>query len=207
MTSAMSHESISASPQDDDDLNAIRALHVADEGEVLSSLISNSGINLSQRQLIQDRAVSLIDAMRSGGKPGLMEMFLSEYGLSTNEGIALMCLAEALLRVPDAGTIDALIEDKIAPYDWDDHYGQSGSSVVNASTVALMLTGRILDDDNSSSVSGLLNRTVKRLGEPVVRSAVKRAMKEMGNQFVLGQTIEEALKRGRSEMRRGFLYS
>jgi RHH-type proline utilization regulon transcriptional repressor/proline dehydrogenase/delta 1-pyrroline-5-carboxylate dehydrogenase len=145
--------------------------------------------------------------MRNGGQPGLMELFLAEYGLSTNEGIALMCLAEALLRVPDPGTIDALIEDKITPYDWDEHFGHSGSSVVNASTVALMFTGRILDEDNTSSVSGLLNRTVKRLGEPVVRMAVKRAMKEMGNQFVLGQTIEEAIKRGRSEMKRGFLYS
>jgi RHH-type proline utilization regulon transcriptional repressor/proline dehydrogenase/delta 1-pyrroline-5-carboxylate dehydrogenase len=207
MSSTMNNETMPAKPQDDGDMDAIRALHVANEGEVLSSLINSSGINLSQRQLIQDRAVSLIDAMRSGGQPGLMEMFLSEYGLSTNEGIALMCLAEALLRVPDAGTIDALIEDKITPYDWNDHYGHSGSSIVNASTVALMLTGRILDVDNTSSVSGLLNRTVKRLGEPVVRTAVKRAMKEMGNQFVLGQTIEEALKRGRSEMKRGFLYS
>jgi len=145
--------------------------------------------------------------MRNSGNPGLMEMFLAEYGLSTNEGIALMCLAEALLRVPDPGSIDELIEDKISPYDWQSHFGKSGSSVVNASTVALMLTGRVLDEDNASSVSGLLNRTVKRLGEPVVRMAIKQCMREMGNQFVLGQDIKEALKRGRSEMKRGFLYS
>ncbi|MFT6435064.1 MAG: RHH-type proline utilization regulon transcriptional repressor/proline dehydrogenase [Candidatus Azotimanducaceae bacterium] len=192
---------------DDDELNSIRAMHVADEAEVLELLISSARIDSSQRWRIQDRAVSLIERMRSSSQPGLMEMFLAEYGLSTNEGIALMCLAEALLRVPDPGTIDALIEDKIAPYDWDKHFGHSGSSVVNASTVALMLTGRLLDEDNSSSVSGLLNRTVKRLGEPVVRMAVKQSMREMGNQFVLGQTIEQALKRGRGEMKRGFLYS
>lgn len=199
------HKSFTA--VENDELNAIRAMHVADEGEILASLIGSARIDHSQRRQIQDRAVGLIERIRNSGQPGLMEMFLAEYGLSTNEGIALMCLAEALLRVPDAGTIDALIEDKIAPYDWQEHFGHSGSSVVNASTVALMLTGRILDEDNSSSVSGLLNRTVKRLGEPVVRMAVKQAMREMGNQFVLGQTIAEALERGRAETKRGFLYS
>lgn len=193
--------------EDDDALNLIRALHVADEAEVLAMLVSSAGIDAGQRMRIQERAVKLIDTMRASGKPGLMETFLAEYGLSTNEGIALMCLAEALLRVPDAGTIDDLIEDKIAPHDWQSHFGHSASSVVNASTVALMLTGRVLDEDNTASVSGLLNRTVKRLGEPVVRVAVKQAMREMGNQFVLGQSIEEALKRGRAEMKRGFLYS
>lgn len=191
----------------DDEFYPIRALHVADEANVLSALVSSANIDYGMRRNIQDRAVSLIERMRSSGNPGLMELFLAEYGLSTNEGIALMCLAEALLRVPDPGTIDELIEDKITPYDWHSHMGKSGSSLVNASTVALMLTGRVLDEDNTASVSGLLNRTVKRLGEPVVRTAVKQAMREMGNQFVLGQTIEEAIKRGRSEEKRGFLYS
>ncbi len=191
----------------DEDLEPIRALHVADEGQVLASLISSAQIDHGQRRRIQERAMTLIQRMRDDGNPGLMEMFLAEYGLSTNEGIALMCLAEALLRVPDPGTIDQLIEDKIAPHDWQAHFGHSGSGIVNASTVALMLTGRVLDEDNSASVSGLFNRTVKRLGEPVVRMAVRQAMREMGNQFVLGQNIEEALRRGQSEMKRGFLYS
>ena len=192
---------------DGEEFNPIRALHVANEANVLSALVSSANIDYGMRRCIQDRAISLIERMRGSGKPGLMELFLAEYGLSTNEGIALMCLAEALLRVPDPGTIDELIEDKITPHDWHSHIGHSGSSLVNASTVALMLTGRVLDEDNSSSVSGLLNRTVKRLGEPVVRTAVKQAMREMGNQFVLGQTIEEAIKRGKSEENRGFLYS
>ncbi|EED30455.1 proline dehydrogenase/delta-1-pyrroline-5-carboxylate dehydrogenase [gamma proteobacterium NOR5-3] len=191
----------------DGELDAIRAHHVADEEDILAALAGGAGIDLDLRQRAQARAVDLIERIRSAGKPGLMEMFLAEYGLSTNEGIALMCLAEALLRVPDPGTIDTLIEDKITPYDWSEHSGKSGSAVVNASTIALMMTGRVLDDDNSASVSGLLNRTVKRLGEPVVRLAVKRAMREMGNQFVLGQTIEEALKRAEEETRRGFRYS
>ena len=207
MQMATSHKDLPLTSLDDDELNSIRAMHVADEAAVLELLMSSARIDPSQRWRIQERAVSLIERMRSSGQPGLMEMFLAEYGLSTNEGIALMCLAEALLRVPDPGTIDALIEDKIAPFDWDKHFGHSGSTVVNASTIALMLTGRILDEDNTSSVSGLLNRTVKRLGEPVVRMAVKQSMREMGNQFVLGQTIEQALDRGRSEMKRGFLYS
>jgi RHH-type proline utilization regulon transcriptional repressor/proline dehydrogenase/delta 1-pyrroline-5-carboxylate dehydrogenase len=179
----------------------------ADQDAILRDLIEEADLSVALRQRIQDRAVDLIRYMREDGKPGLMDMFLAEYGLSTNEGIALMCLAEALLRVPDPGTIDALIEDKIAPHDWDKHLGKSQSALVNASTAALMLTGRVLDDDNSASVMGLLNRTVKRLGEPVVRVAVRRAMKEMGDQFVLGQTISQAIRRGEAERRKGYLYS
>lgn len=136
-----------------------------------------------------------------------MEVFLSEYGLSTDEGVALMCLAEALLRVPDALTIDELIEDKIAPSSWGEHLGQSSSSLVNASTWALMLTGKVLSDPKKEGLSKTLHSVVRRLGEPVVRTAVKRAMKEMGQQFVLGQDIHEAIKRGRSNEKDGFTYS
>jgi RHH-type proline utilization regulon transcriptional repressor/proline dehydrogenase/delta 1-pyrroline-5-carboxylate dehydrogenase len=188
-------------------LDAISEAHLADEANLIHQIIDDADLSREQRDNIQERAIGLIDFIRNSGQPGLMDQFLSEYGLSTNEGIALMCLAEALLRVPDAGTIDALIEDKITPYNWDEHFGKSSSVLVNASTIGLMLTGRVLDEDNTTSVSGLLNRIVKRLGEPVVRVAVRRAMKEMGNQFVLGQTIEQAIKRGRAEMREGFLYS
>jgi len=190
-----------------DAYDAINEAHLADEATLTQQIMEDADLSQEQRDNIQERAIKLIDFIRNSGQPGLMDQFLSEYGLSTNEGIALMCLAEALLRVPDAGTIDALIEDKIAPHDWDEHFGQSSSILVNASTIGLMLTGRVLDEDNTASVSGLLHRTVKRLGEPVVRMAVKRAMKEMGNQFVLGQTIEQAIKRGRAEIREGFLYS
>ena len=111
MNLAGNPQNVPSTRVEDDELSAIRAMHVADEGEILASLISSARIDHSQRRQIQDRAVSLIERIRNSGQPGLMEMFLAEYGLSTNEGIALMCLAEALLRVPDAGTIDALIED------------------------------------------------------------------------------------------------
>lgn len=189
------------------DPNPFDTLHRAKEETVIQLLREEAGFTPQELQRIFQRSVDLIQYMREDGKPGLMDLFLAEYGLSTNEGIALMCLAEALLRVPDRGTIDTLIEDKIAPYDWDDHFGKSQSALVNASTAALMLTGRVLDDDDSSSVLGLLNRTVKRLGEPVVRVAIKRAMTEMGDQFVLGQTIEEALRRGEAARKKGYLYS
>jgi RHH-type proline utilization regulon transcriptional repressor/proline dehydrogenase/delta 1-pyrroline-5-carboxylate dehydrogenase len=136
--------------------------------------------------------------MRADTRPGLMEVFLAEYGLSTEEGVALMCLAEALLRVPDADTVDALIEDKIAPSEWGAHLGRSSSPLVNASTWALMLTGRVLRDDPEPGVAATLRGAVKRLGEPVIRTAVRRAMREMGNQFVLGEDIGAAMARART---------
>ena len=124
-----------------------------------------------------------------------METFLSEYGLSTDEGVALMCLAEALLRVPDESTIDALIEDKVAPSEWGRHLGRSSSPLVNASTWALMLSGKVLDDTEDRGLVGTLRGLVKRLGEPVIRAGVGQAMKVLGAQFVLGQTLKEALRR------------
>ena len=135
-----------------------------------------------------------------------MEVFLSAYGLSTKEGVALMCLAEALLRVPDTETMDELIRDKIAPHDWSAHSGGSASIFVNASTWALMLTGRVLDE-GEGGIEGTLRAMVRRLGEPVIRTAVAAAMREMGEQFVLGRTIAEAVKRGRPMTAKGYLYS
>ncbi len=159
------------------------------------------------RLQISQHAESLVNAVRADDQPGLMEEFLAEYGLSSDEGVALMCLAEALLRVPDADTIDQLIEDKIAPSSWGEHLGQSSSSLVNASTWALMLTGKVLSDEDSSGVSQVLRSTVRRLGEPVIRAAVTRAIKEMGNQFVLGETIESATKRASGMESEGYYYS
>ncbi|MCB1517981.1 MAG: bifunctional proline dehydrogenase/L-glutamate gamma-semialdehyde dehydrogenase PutA, partial [Hyphomicrobiaceae bacterium] len=185
----------------------IRSLHLADERHCLSRLTSAHGPDVEQRHAISVRAQSLVDSIRADAAPGLMEVFLAEYGLSTDEGIALMCLAEALLRVPDAETIDDLIEDKIAPSGWGRHLGHSSSSLVNASTWALMLTGRVLDEEHSKGVAQVLHGAVKRLGEPVIRLAVKAAMKEMGNQFVLGENIESALARARGMEKAGFTYS
>ncbi len=178
----------------------------APEAEVLAKLIEQANLDDAARAAIGQQAEHLVRQIRGNSKPGLMEVFLSEYGLSTDEGVALMCLAEALLRVPDAETIDALIEDKIAPSDWGKHLGQSTSSLVNASTWALMLTGKVLDDGDSGVISALRG-AIKRLGEPVIRTAVGRAMKEMGRQFVLGETIEAAMKRAQDMEAQGYSYS
>ncbi|MGI1660665.1 bifunctional proline dehydrogenase/L-glutamate gamma-semialdehyde dehydrogenase PutA [Palleronia sp. KMU-117] len=182
----------------------IHAHHTAREAEVLDRLLAHAP-TAALRQAATARATRLVEAIRNDGRPGLMEVFLAEYGLSTREGIALMCLAEALLRVPDADTIDALIEDKIAPSDWGVHLGKSSSSLVNASTWALLLTGRVLQD--GEGLASVLKGAVRRLGEPVIRTAVGRAMKEMGRQFVLGETIDEALRRGREKAARGYTFS
>ncbi len=177
----------------------------ADPSAKRDALVAQAALSETDREDIVARAANLVRDIRGHSDPGLMEVFLAEYGLSTDEGIALMCLAEALLRVPDADTIDALIEDKIAPSNWGKHLGHSTSSLVNASTWALMLTGRVLDEDRAPV--GALRSAIKRLGEPVIRTAVSRAMKEMGRQFVLGETIESAMKRGSAMEAKGYTYS
>jgi RHH-type proline utilization regulon transcriptional repressor/proline dehydrogenase/delta 1-pyrroline-5-carboxylate dehydrogenase len=178
----------------------------ADETQKIDTLRTAAQLTQEDRTAIKTRATKLVTAIREDSRPGLMEVFLSEYGLSTEEGIALMCLAEALLRVPDAATIDALIEDKIAPSNWASHLGESTSPLVNASTWALMLTGKVLKDEQPGPV-GHLRGAIKRLGEPVIRSAVGRAMKEMGAQFVLGETIQSAMKRAARMETKGYTYS
>ncbi len=178
----------------------------SDEGDAIARLIEAANLSKSDRAAISDKGAELVRAIRGDATPGLMEVFLAEYGLSTDEGIALMCLAEALLRVPDADTMDALIEDKIAPSDWASHMGQSSSPLVNASTWALMLTGRVLDDDGPSPARALRG-AIRRLGEPVIRAATLRAMKEMGRQFVLGETIQSAMKRASTMETKGYTYS
>ncbi|WP_416915836.1 MAG: bifunctional proline dehydrogenase/L-glutamate gamma-semialdehyde dehydrogenase PutA [Roseicyclus sp.] len=184
---------------------AIRAAHLAPEDQALAALIAAHGPDADLRHRATARGAALVGQLRQDRSPGLMEVFLAEYGLSTKEGVALMCLAEALLRVPDAATMDALIEDKIAPSEWGAHLGHSASSLVNASTWALMLTGRVLQD--GEGMAGVLKGAVRRLGEPVIRAAVARAMREMGQHFVLGQSMAEAMKRASVEERRGYAYS
>ena len=179
---------------------------LADEAALLRALIAGAGLDAAARARISAAGAGLVRRIRDSVKPGLMEVFLAEYGLSTEEGVALMCLAEALLRVPDAETMDALIEDKIAPSDWGRHLGKSASSLVNASTWALMLTGKVLED-REPGVVGHLRAAVKRLGEPVIRRAVAQAMKEMGRQFVLGETIEAAMRRAAELEAKGYTYS
>ncbi len=185
---------------------AIDTGSLAPEAALLSRLIAEADLSPDTRTRIATAGADLVRRIRADVRPGLMEVFLAEYGLSTNEGIALMCLAEALLRVPDADTMDALIEDKIAASDWGRHKGQSTSPLVNASTWALMLTGRVLDEQEPGIV-GHLKAAVRRLGEPVIRAAVARAMKEMGRQFVLGETIRSAMDNARKLEADGYTYS
>ncbi|WP_375568070.1 bifunctional proline dehydrogenase/L-glutamate gamma-semialdehyde dehydrogenase PutA [Ahrensia marina] len=189
----------------EDHRQTIRHQTLEEEALVLNRLMKAAVISDDTRHRAGQRAIDLVQAIRAVKKPGLMEVFLAEYGLSTDEGVALMCLAEALLRVPDTDTIDALIEDKIAPSAWGEHLGKSSSSLVNASTWALMLTGKVLSDGKGTAA--VLQSALKRLGEPVIRMAVTSAMKELGGHFVLGQTIDEALERGRSAEKAGYTFS
>jgi RHH-type proline utilization regulon transcriptional repressor/proline dehydrogenase/delta 1-pyrroline-5-carboxylate dehydrogenase len=187
--------------------NIIRNQNAAQEEVLLNDLIANSQLSEHMLSQASTAGADFIRAVRGDDKPGLMEVFLAEYGLSTDEGVALMCLAEALLRVPDAETIDDLIEDKIAPSSWGEHLGKSSSSLVNAATWGLMLTGKVLDDRTSNVIASTLHGAVKRVGEPLIRVAVKRAMKEMGNQFVLGEDIVSAVSRGAKRVAQGYTYS
>lgn len=125
----------------------VRAAYAIDEADALRRLVARLDLSPERRKAITTAAAGIIQQVRDDTDPTMMEAFLDQYGLSTDEGVGLMCLAEALLRVPDAETIDDLIEDKIAPSNWSAHLGQSFSPLVNASTWALMLTGRMLDSD------------------------------------------------------------
>ena len=187
----------------------IRQRYVQTEPQIVEELLAEQNLKPREREMLVATAADVVAQLRAVGKPTIMESFLSEYGLSTREGVGLMCLAEALLRVPDANTVDELIADKIEPSNWGMHLGRSSSSLVNASTWALMLTGRILDDvdegDNAPVVA--LRQLIKRVGEPVVRTAVSQAMKMLGKQFVLGQTIDEAIDEAKALEQQGYTYS
>ena len=169
-----------------------------DEDAVISRLLASQPLSASQRSSVSKQAVSLVEMARhSPRRGGVVESFLQEFSLGTREGLALMCLAEALLRIPDAATRDRLIAEKISTADWAGHLGQSDSLFVNASTWGLMLTGKLVevDDETKFNLGGFLKRLTARVGEPVIRQAVAAAVRMMGEQFVLGGTIENALKR------------
>lgn len=180
-----------------------------DERSYITQLIEYARLQDGKIKAIQEIATQLVKKVRLERHHGSgIDSFLTEYALSSNEGIALMCLAEALLRVPDNATIDGLIKDKLSGGDWRSHQGQSASFFVNATTWALMLTGKILTPEKAESVlSKALMKIVNRSSEGVVRKAVDKAMRIMSKQFVMGQTIKEALKRGKKKEAQGYRYS
>ena len=169
-----------------------------DERQDVAAALAAKALSAEDRQAVLDEATALVRAARRGAsRQGVVESFLQEFSLSTREGLALMCLAEALLRTPDEETRDKLIAEKIASADWASHAGASDSLLVNASTWSLMLTGKLIDPDEEAraDLSGFIRRLAGRLGEPVIRRAVGAAVRIMGEQFVLGATIEKAIKR------------
>ena len=184
----------------------MRAAILEDEASAVHRMVEAANLTGADREAISARAADLVRTVRAGGSASIMQGFLAEYGLSSREGVALMCLAEALLRVPDTETIDALIEDKIAASDWAAHLGQSSSPLVNASTWALLLTGKVLGD-TEEGLAGALHGAVRRLGEPVIRAAVAQAMRELGHQFVLGRDMSEAMARAAELESQGYSFS
>ncbi|QIB67259.1 bifunctional proline dehydrogenase/L-glutamate gamma-semialdehyde dehydrogenase PutA [Kineobactrum salinum] len=195
---------------DDPIRQQLRDFYRKDEAEVLALLLPIADISHAARSRAWERARSLVLAIRreQHGKGGV-DALLQEYALSTEEGVVLMCLAEALLRVPDRLTVDRLIRDKLADGNWSAHLGNSESLFVNASAWGLLLTGKVVNynEEDNPHQFGLLKKTMGRLGEPVIRASVRYAMQIMGTQFVMGTSIDKAVERARSVEQRGYRYS
>ncbi|WP_061015984.1 bifunctional proline dehydrogenase/L-glutamate gamma-semialdehyde dehydrogenase PutA [Vibrio splendidus] len=187
----------------------ISPLYMVDETQWLEQLLPLATPSESEKQQITDKTTSLIEAIRADKTSiQMIDALLLEYSLDTQEGILLMCLAEALMRIPDSATADALIRDKLSVADWKSHLKNSDSVFVNASTWGLMLTGKVVGlSSKEQSASQAVNRLVNKLSEPVIRKAMHQAMKVMGHQFVLGRSIAEAQKNGKSMRDKGFTYS
>ncbi len=189
---------------------AINDDFLGDEEVLVRSLADMARLDPAQHDEVQATARKLVEAVRRApaAKTGL-DAFLRQYDLSSQEGVILMCLAEALLRIPDDETADRLIADKLRAGDWASHLGDSQSLFVNASTWGLMLTGRIvrLDPNDVAAPEGVMSRVVGRMGEPVVRTAMRQAMRIMGHQFVMGRTMKEALDNSLSGANRRYRYT
>ncbi|MFD0987124.1 bifunctional proline dehydrogenase/L-glutamate gamma-semialdehyde dehydrogenase PutA [Methyloligella solikamskensis] len=190
--------------------DGIAALLLADEDRLVEELIDQARFSEPERRQIERVARDLVQAARAGRQTyGGVDSFLHEYGLLTEEGVLLLCLAEALLRIPDKATADRLIAGTISAGDWAKHLGHSPSLFVNASTWGLMLTGRVLNwgTSNGNEISKRLQRLVSRTGEGVIRESLRHAMRILGGQFVLGETIEEAIRNGKDAAGRGYRFS
>src|SRR5690606_2295445 len=185
----------------------ITAAYRRPETECLPQLISEATLPQSVTGPARDLARKLVETLRGKSKSGGVEALIHEYSLSSQEGVALMCLAEALLRIPDRATRDALIRDKIGVGDWEAHLGQSRSVFVNAATWGLLITGRLTATTSGKSLSNALTKSIAKGGEPLIRMGVDIAMRMMGEQFVSGQTIGEAIANSRKWEAQGFRYS
>ena len=190
---------------------AITAAYRPPEPDCVAALVEAARLSPPQARAAHDLAVRLAQRLRSrkvgSGREGLVQGLIQEFALSSQEGVALMCLAEALLRIPDAATRDALIRDKIGAADWQAHLGRSPSVFVNAATWGLLLTGKLVATHTEQGLASALTRLLARSGEPVVRKGVDMAMRLMGEQFVTGETIGEALERAKRREKEGFRYS
>ncbi|WP_391091719.1 bifunctional proline dehydrogenase/L-glutamate gamma-semialdehyde dehydrogenase PutA [Vibrio sp. NH-UV-68] len=188
----------------------ISPLYMVDESQWLNQLLPLAMPTDAEKEQITVKTTDLIKAIRADKKSiQMIDALLLEYSLDTHEGILLMCLAEALMRIPDAATADALIRDKLTVADWKSHLKNSDSVFVNASTWGLMLTGKVvgLSENEAQSPVSAVNRLVNKMSEPVIRKAMHQAMKVMGHQFVLGRSIAEAQKNGKAMRDKGFTYS
>lgn len=182
----------------------------ADETALVHKLMGIAELPEPLRSQTQERAASWVAAVRGEAENvSALDSFMQEYDLSSDEGVLLMCLAEALLRIPDDDTAEALIADKLSEADWESHLGRSDSLFVNASTWGLMLTGRLvrLSPQTTGNFRASFNRLIGKSSEPVIRMAVRQAMKLMGHQFVIGRSIAEALDESRSKAHRAYLHS
>ena len=190
---------------------AITAAYRRAETEAVPPLVAEArqpaAMAAATQALARRLAQTLRDRKSAAGREGLVQGLLQEYSLSSQEGVALMCLAEALLRIPDAATRDALIRDKISTGQWHEHLGRSPSLFVNAATWGLMLTGKLVATSSEASMASALTRLIAKGGEPLIRKGVDLAMRLMGEQFVTGETIAEALANARPREAQGFRYS
>ncbi len=184
---------------------AINHAYLCDEAEQLNHLIPLVKLHEREQAQVQALARRLVNKVRSKeGVEGGIGALLHEYDLNTQEGVLLMSLAEALLRIPDAATASRLIQDKLSSAEWERHLGHSSSFFVNASTWGMLLTGRIVRLEKSSL---LFNRLIGRSGEPVIRLAIKQAMRLISHQFVMGNTLDEALRHSREDRNKRYRYS
>jgi RHH-type proline utilization regulon transcriptional repressor/proline dehydrogenase/delta 1-pyrroline-5-carboxylate dehydrogenase len=186
---------------------AITAAYRRPERECVADLLPAADLSAPMQQAARGTALALITKLRAESRGSGVEGLIQEYSLSSQEGVALMCLAEALLRIPDNATRDALIRDKIADGDWRAHLGEGRSLFVNAATWGLVVTGKLVGSVDDQGLAQALSRLVARAGEPVIRRGVDLAMRLMGEQFVTGQTIREALKHAKAMEAKGFSYS